>query len=76
MDILQPLLMLDFILPKHLLVHGDLLGQGGFYSILLLEQLAQPILVETIEGLRFTNLAGLLFNLLEGSDLLIEHIVG
>lgn len=76
LDILESLLVLDFVVVEHLLVHGDLLGEGLLDAVAFLLQLAESVLEEAVEGFGLAHLAGLLFDLLEGGRLLVEHVVG
>lgn len=76
LDILESLLILAFVVVEHLLVHGDLLGEGLFDAVAFLLDLAESVLEETVEGFRLAHLAGLLLDLLEGGGFLVEHVVG
>lgn len=75
LDVLEPLLMLDLILIQHLLIHENLCGERLFDAVAFHLDLAESVLEEAVKGLGFTYFAGLLFDLLEGSHFLVEHII-
>ncbi len=75
LNISNPLFMLDLVLVEHLLVHQHLLGEGRFNPITLLNQLAESIFEQTIEGLRLAHLAALFLYFLQGSHFSEKHIV-
>jgi hypothetical protein len=73
--VLEPLLVLGLVVVEHLLVHGDLLGEGVLNAVALLLHLAESVLEQTVVGCRFAHLARLLLDLLESSHLLKQHVV-
>ena len=67
--------MLDFVLVQHFFVHQQLLSEGRFNSITLLNQLAEPIFEQTIEGLRLAHFTALFLYFFQGSHFSEKHIV-